>query len=192
MGLPQPHARLGLQQLHDDVRLRPIRRARAADLDDLDDLLPQQVLLAHEHHERRHILRDLDQLHLDRRYPARRRSTKSSTTARRPAPPSRATSIPITSADQRRHRRRAATLAAAPGLLPVRRHARLDQHLPHQREAAIHRAVSPTRRRTSIISMRGTTMERPWPIYLEDPTFVEASEATISRPTTVQLVQLRT
>ena len=38
-----------LQQFHDNVRVRPKRCARAADIDHVNDVLPQQVLLARKH-----------------------------------------------------------------------------------------------------------------------------------------------
>ena len=47
VGLPQPHARGRLRQLHDDVCLRRLRLTRAADVHDLHDVLPEQVLLVH-------------------------------------------------------------------------------------------------------------------------------------------------
>ena len=42
----------GLQQLYYYICLRSIRRSRAADLDDFDDILPQQVLLVHVDEDR--------------------------------------------------------------------------------------------------------------------------------------------
>ena len=71
MGLSQSHARQRLRQLHDDVRLRSIGHPCVADEHDVHDLLPQQVLLVHDDEEREQYLRHLDQLHLERRYPAR-------------------------------------------------------------------------------------------------------------------------
>ena len=62
-------------------------------------------------------------------------------TARRPAPPSRDTFIPIILGSTNAVTDSERQPGAANGLLPVRRHANLHEHLSHQREAAIHRAI---------------------------------------------------
>ena len=84
-----------LQQLHDDVRLRSIRRSRAADVDDIHDVLSQQVLLVRRRRRSERILTRPRPITSGTAIPCWRPSTSRSTTGQRLAPPSRDTSIPI-------------------------------------------------------------------------------------------------
>ena len=92
------------------------------------------------HEDRSKHLRDLDELHLERRYPARdhrpktlqRRSDRHRDHAIHSSRPSW-----LHQRRYRRQRHRGTTI----GLLSVRRHPSFQQHLSHQREAAVHWAV---------------------------------------------------